>query len=400
MFSVSQPGLVRIERVIDKSDNDVRIPTEASESARILVVPCPTAWFSPLPSISSNVGLSRGSIQGVCQGNDPSSALDLSVKVYGYPPLRLSYHRMLGGTGARYSQSIESIAPEGAVLLPHSKSGSGDKDHKRGLPPTAAQYALLSKSNSSLVGNGITRPATVSVPLNVTLGVAGSHLYRLDKVTDACGNSVDFGLLRERYASQSNAQSGNRERDLIPALEDTNSPAKAGHSRAALASQLASMAERKMIVYPKSQISFVGCGTGSIRYSGASSSGSGGEPVKLLQGQYAALNLKVSTAAPTSIGAGVADDAPWSVKVKFEPELAENTNNDEYQKQLATNAWEKEISLKKRSDNIMVNGPGKYSIISFKGDHCAGEILEPSEVRLSYPFDLSSVFYTKPKRTP
>ena len=382
-FSVTQPGIIRIERVIDKSDNDVRIPAAAAESARILVVPCPSASLSSSSS-SSPSPESNGPtnpIQAVCQGDDPSSSLNLSVDVYGYPPLKLNYHRILGGTGARDAQIIEGIAPEGAVLSPHSYLGSGNKNHKASLNPPALQNALIQTPPAGTAGRDMTIPTTVSVPLNISLATAGSHLYRLDKVTDACGNTFDINVMRERYSSMSSAQAERKDQaSKAAAIGDRGDTGlKVSHSRAALTSRLQGISEARILVYPRAQVSFVGCGTGSVG-GGGSSAGTGGRPVKLLRGQHTSLQLRVTSPASVSSNQGFADDVPWSVTVKFEPEAPDMAGTEEPGEKSVPAASEKEVVLKRRSDSLIVQEAGLYSISRFHSAHCMGDILEPTEV--------------------
>lgn len=363
-FSVTTPGIVRIERIIDKSDNDVRIPHEASESAKMLVVPCPSASFSAIGGGTD--------VKAYCSGDDATAAAGREgqdVEVFGYPPLRLSYHKLIGNTDRRESYSIDSIAPDGAIVASRSSTSgrSGKRDPKNGR-----QQQIVLGSQETLSGSPAV-PQIVRVPLNISLIEPGAHLYRLDKVTDACGNSLDFSALRERYASS---------------VSDGTAAAKAGEHKASgglgsklahkgkqsVAATLEQISSRKMLVYPRSQVSFVGCGTGSVAGSGVPGAG---QPVKVLKGKRANLQLSVNTEG--SAQKQGLEDGPWDVKVRFEPEEAEDRSDKVVVKTIQ--GWEKTIKLGKKSDLLEIDQPGRYSIVSFSGSHCSGEILEPSEVR-------------------
>lgn len=394
-FSVSQPGIVRIERILDSAaENDVRIPHSSSDSAKILVVPCPSAAFS------QELGSSRGiqtPVQNACVGDSalsPSVAgageiiaakqAGFSVDVFGYPPLRLTYHRLLGAGNKRESLTIDGIAPDGALLTSHAAGGKNV--HKRSAAIASGSHAqqqqlvLAGEHAHAAESNGLLRPQSIIAPLNVSFSTPGSHLYRLDKVVDAFGNALDLSSLRERHGSPSQdgqsskqpgsdkaTESGGKGGKLAAALKGKRSPS--------IHSLLESAATRRLMVYPRSSVQFLGCGAASAGQSGSGA----GQGVKLLKGKKASLQFAIRTEgppqSPASAAAGL-DDTPWNVRVKFTPEASDDEGAS------AEKGWERELQASRKTEALEVDRPGKYSLVGLDGAHCSGQVLEPSEVSL------------------
>lgn len=366
-FSVSSPGIVRIERIIDRSDNDVRIPHENAETARILVVPCPSATFA------GRADATLSEVSAFCAGDDATLSAGSSeksqVEVFGYPPLRLSYHKLVGSTGKRESYAIDSIAPDGAILSSHSLSGESLSRRSPKAGMTQHQVVL---SSSDLGGGPAVLPQAIKVPLNISLVEAGPHLYRLDKVADACGNSLDFSALRERYSSSSS--------DPLAASGSADGKAPGGfgsklahRGKPSLASTLERISSRKMLVYPRSRVSFVGCGTGA-----SASASAGGPSVKLLQGKKT--NLQLAIRGDSLPQRQPIEDGPWEVRVRYEPEQDNTAQNSDTAVAKQRIGWEKTFKLSKKNEVLEVDQPGQYSVTALSGAHCSGDVLEPSEV--------------------
>lgn len=368
-FNINRPGIVRIERLIDRSDNDVRIPNPDSESSKIVIVPCPNAVFGSDKEAHSQKRGSDPVVQTACQGDSPDK-VTLSADVFGYPPLKITYQRANGAARSGSKKdilSIDGIAPEGTVLLPHPASTSNDQQRKKSSG--RSQQVLDQHALTMNAHEGHIRPETIKVPLNVTLTEPGTYTYSLEKVSDAFGNVLDFGLLRERLLSSSAPASE------TPIASDRGSKlplVKTGGvlSRQTLKQQLESTAKRNVLVYPRSQVSFFGCGTGAPGVSGSS-----GAPVKLLHGKRAQLQLR--TASSVS-GAGITEDSPWTARLRFEPELEVDAADGT--RQAVSKGWTKDIKIGKKQEFLDVDKAGRYSIVGFQGSHCNGEVYEPSEV--------------------
>ncbi|KAI5121322.1 hypothetical protein M0805_003789 [Coniferiporia weirii] len=133
-LKVTKPGTVRLERVLDSATaNMARIfPGEIS------VVPCPQAEFAHDSIVDSD---------GVrCMG----SKEELSVKIFGVPPLDLRWHREVNGKREHFS--VERI---------------------EGVPDRHGAHELR-------------------IPLDMPFDVPGSHIYALDSLTDGMGNFHAF----------------------------------------------------------------------------------------------------------------------------------------------------------------------------------------------------------------
>lgn len=394
-FNVGRPGIVRIERIIDKSDADVRIPSPRGGNAKILVVPCPSASFHhsddekrQLAQRKKSIGSSmqgEGLVQDVCQNDPKDSIKPISVDVFGFPPLKLSYSRSLG-RAKRETQTIDGIAPDGAIIASHSqKSGGKSNGNARG---SALLDSIGGTGQQLVLGHEaphgpVLKPQILSVPLGMPLSTVGLHQYRLEKVTDACGNSVDFASLRDRFGEGASPdypmKSGGKASSLVHS--------KAAGSSQALGATLRLAASRRLSVHPRSRVSFYGCGTGavgSVSNKRATNSGTAGQPIKLLRGGTASLSLRAGSISGT-VGQDARDtlsDGPWTVKVQFEPD-APDTGDVSSGTVVPKAGWTREIKMHNEEDNLRVDQPGRYRILSVSGSHCGGEVYEPSEVGAS-----------------
>lgn len=393
-FNVGRPGIIRIERIIDKSDADVRIPSPKGENARILVVPCPSASFhhteqEKRQSAQRKKSIARSSegeglVQDACQNDSEDSLQPITVDVFGFPPLKLSYSRSLA-RGKRDTQTIEGIAPDGAIIASHTeKIGGKSSSNPKGSPSTdgasgSSQQLVL--GHEAPHGPAL-KPQILSVPLSMPLSTVGLHQYRLEKVTDACGNSVDFSALRDRFGEGSSTdyptKSGGKSSSLVHS--------KSAGSSQAFGAVLQLAAGRRLSVHPRSRVAFYGCGTGAVGSASSrrsSGGGTAGQPIKLLRGGTASLSLRAGSISG-AIGQDSRDtlsDGPWTVKVSFEPDTPDSGDLGAGTGAQRT-GWTKEIKMHDEEDILRVDQPGRYRILSVSGSHCGGEVYEPSEVRI------------------
>lgn len=360
-FRVHTPGVVRIERVLDSANNDVRIPRAQvddsqrpqNSGARFVIAPCPQASFMR----RAGGGDAEDTVIG-CQTDlaapDKRASADsnaFSVSVYGYPPLRLSWHKVNTGMtrgNAREEFRVDGIVEAGTVLSALAAPVSKKRDApKAGDSQTQQQLALVPLNKQAL--SSIQEPILATVPVNVSFDVAGNFVYRLDRITDGAGNLFDFSALREK---------------LNP--DDGGAASTPVHKRQKQQDPLALSAERKAKVYPRSRVSFVGCGTGTT----LGNSGSGGQAIKLLEGATAKLQLRVSAASESgNYAIGSPDDGPYELKYTKELDGIEEVT-------------EQTLKLAKRSESLPVTQAGLYSITAFGSSVCGGEVHEPSEVRI------------------
>ena len=149
-FHVTEPGAYKLERVVDKKGNDVRI-----YRSEAVVVECPFAEIS-----SFNVEESH-----FCQGE--TDALKISVR--GVPPLHLTYSQNVNGQATTIV--IDSIKPE--------EFGYGNLGGLR-------EHVMRREDYSFAQSHAV----TLTYPLS--LDTVGLWRFVLTNVRDALGNVVEF----------------------------------------------------------------------------------------------------------------------------------------------------------------------------------------------------------------
>ncbi|TDL28053.1 hypothetical protein BD410DRAFT_782006 [Rickenella mellea] len=264
-IKVTKPGIVKLERVVDSSSsNEARVFRN-----EVLVVPCPTAQFA-------DDNISRGHDLR-CAG----SSEQLSIQVFGFPPLSLTWHKEINGR--RQHMAVDGI-----------------------------------QDNKEAQG-----PERLEIPLSLSLDAFGTHLYMLDTVSDAAGNSISLTAGRKAL--------------------DHNQPA-IGYSNNAVT--------RSLTVLRTPSMSFRQCGPG--------------HPTSLL----------IGAEAPLTISANEADtkDAPWEVTVAYQPPSGE-TGHKPWKKRLTTQGEKRELTVR-------ATAPGDYSILNVKGRICPGDVLSPDSCRV------------------
>jgi nucleoporin POM152 len=168
-LEASHPGVVRLERILDKNEMDVRLYRREA-----IVVQCPRASFLSPSSRKPDR----------CVGE----AENLGLVVQGLAPLKLDYERQ--SRGVKKSVSIPGITQTGftsPLLLQHQQSGGG------GDP--SQQLALARTDDYSWAAS-----QRIELPVNISLNAPGTETFQLESVTDGCGNRVDFGALRDAGA--------------------------------------------------------------------------------------------------------------------------------------------------------------------------------------------------------
>src|SRR5277367_5108913 len=150
-FQIIEPGVYKLERVVDKTGNDVRI-----HHSEVIVVDCPFAEIS-----SFNVEESH-----FCQGE--TDALKISVK--GVPPLHLTYTQNVNGKATTIP--IDNIEPDKFAL--------GDVGGLR-------EHVMKKEGDYSFAQS---HAVTLTYPL--PLDSVGLWRYILTDVRDAMGNVVEF----------------------------------------------------------------------------------------------------------------------------------------------------------------------------------------------------------------
>ena len=154
-FQVRQPGLYRLQKVVDVSGLEVQ-----RRLSDTLVVKCPTASLKPAPG-------------NKCKGE----LSNMIIEVQGTPPLKIKYSRTVNSEDRGFS--FQSIQPENLVSPLKGERTSG---------------ALVTQQHIDV---SWARSHRIQVPLNESLNTLGSWLYSLEEVHDACGNVANYSLRTE-----------------------------------------------------------------------------------------------------------------------------------------------------------------------------------------------------------
>lgn len=338
---ITQPGRIRLERVLDKSRNDARISTSEA-----LVVQCPS---TKLIAASSTALGSADPWQ--TQHKCPGDRADFAAQVSGVAPLELEYRRSFdpllpAGTSNRhrdssrqeYRRKISRISP------PHHTSPL--------LLPEAE--ALLSPTERLALARERTRAASrrnqpgsedfswaisvdVDMPLSsIDLEHPGNYTYALEAVTDACGNRIEV-----RAGRHAGLQLAKKPRKKVK--DDCESSVTFQQSVVAHS--------RRSIAFDPRQ-----CRSG--------------HPLPLLR-NVKGINLTMQSTLD------VEQSGDWNVNVSFQPD------NSAASKGLwargAASASTMQLTLPAHSSQVpfLIEKPGSYRIDDIAGPFCYGEVGSP-----------------------
>ncbi|KAL1951146.1 hypothetical protein VTO73DRAFT_295 [Trametes versicolor] len=289
---LNKPGTLRIERVVDHSNVDARLVYPGE----VTVVPCPRAEFTS--ESMAQVKEVRCATPRLVSG--AGEELQLEINIFGVPPLSLRWTREVGSRK-------ESFMVEGIEGAEHEHQTHSEDDRRVSSGP------------------GQRAPTQVKVPLTVLLDALGTHMYKLESVTDAMGNVAQAG----EYVGTEVAS-----RKISPYTAST----------------------RSVTVLRRPSVSFKHCGPG--------------HPASLLIGAEAPLTI--STVDADTI------DAPWDVDVRYDPPAEDGKPSKRYKgwtKTLETQGERKELTLR-------ASAPGEYTIVGVHGQYCEGDVLSPETCKV------------------
>ncbi|OTB02381.1 hypothetical protein M426DRAFT_322652 [Hypoxylon sp. CI-4A] len=148
---LKKPGVYQLKKVLDEYKLEVSRITEPT-----YIVPCPRARVRTAPSSTKCLG----------------ELSDLSLDVFGTPPLKIVYSRTINGKD--HSFHFQSLQPEGfsSPLLGPQRSSS-----------------LISPTNEDF---SWARSQAVTVGLNESMTSAGEWQYSIDEVHDVFGNVISY----------------------------------------------------------------------------------------------------------------------------------------------------------------------------------------------------------------
>lgn len=164
-YSVSRPGLYRLEKVVDESKLEVR-----SRSYDVAVVRCPTASVS-------------ASTQHGCTGD----LSKVAVEVTGVPPFKVKYNKRINQQ--QFSSIVQSIQPT-----------SGDDDES----PDGIDIVL----DPARPHMGWTQSKSVSFDVNEILNNNGTWTYTVEEVEDGLGNKVSYIMDTEKELAKKHRVGG------------------------------------------------------------------------------------------------------------------------------------------------------------------------------------------------
>lgn len=277
---VKDRGLYRLQKVVDESKLEVR-----RRPSHALVVQCPSALVKAAP-------------RHKCKGD----LSDFFLEVKATPPFKVKYRKTVN---MEENHVVLSIHP----------------DNKVSTPEPADTIEVLNLKDQATSGFSWARTQTVNVPLNESMGIAGSWRYLVDEVHDSVGNVVNYSIPNNE-ASPFKLKGDSRPEQIF----DVHGRPKAGLD-----------------------------GYSSQR------------PLKLAVGNSGVLPLwLISTDA----------DEPGSSRheltYSFTPENTEV-------------AVLRQVEIHGQKAGFQVSEPGLYTLKAVSSEYCTGEILEPSSCLLQNP---------------
>ncbi|PWY97039.1 putative nuclear pore membrane protein [Testicularia cyperi] len=350
---VTQPGRVRLERVLDKSRNDARL--SLSEA---LVVQCPSTTFIPVSSTSAADAVEKSDLIQA-QHKCPGDRVEFAVQVQGIAPLELEYRqiwdgpRQSNGAGrARSSQPhdeksrrISRIAPPhhtSPLLLPEA-SGPLSPSEKMALARERTRSATHRGGAGSADDYSWAATVSVDLPLSaIELDQPGNFTYVLDGIQDACGNRVRVGPSAPSHSGSGLSLTQKARKKVKGVIEPASTP----------------IYSQSVVVHARRTVSF---DTRQCRP---------GHPLRLLRNS-AGIDLTLHSPDEMS------ETGDWNVDVSFEPDNSAASNGlwarapaKPSRQQVAMPSASRQISLR-------ANAPGLYRIEDVGGPFCNGEVGAP-----------------------
>lgn len=278
---VKDQGLYRLQKVVDESKLEVR-----RRPSHALVVQCPSALVKAAP-------------RHKCKG-------DLSnffVEVKATPPFKVKYRKTVN---MEENHVVLSIHPDKKFSNPEP-------------PDTREVLNLKDQANSDF---SWARTQTVNVPLNESMGIAGSWRYLVDEVHDSVGNFVNYSSSNNE-ASSLKPKGGSRPEQTF----DVHERPKAGLD-----------------------------GYSSQR------------PLNLALGKAGFLPVWL-----ISTGTDEPESSRHELTYSFAPEKQTEV------------AVLRQVEIYGQKNGFQVSEPGLYTLKAISSEYCTGEILEPSSCLLQNP---------------
>ncbi|KAI3481686.1 hypothetical protein L1887_55753 [Cichorium endivia] len=341
---ITQPGRIRLERVLDKSRNDARIST-----AEALVVQCPSAKLIPPASSATTTTAATDPI--ALQHKCPGDRADFAAQVTGVAPLELEYRRVFepvlpaGASGRQrdssrneFKRKISRISPPhhtSPLLLPEAEALLSPTDRL-----ALAQERTRAASRRNDAGTEDFSWAVsvdVDMPLStIDLDLPGNYTYALESVTDACGNRVS--VHSEPHHPLSLAQ---KARKKIKGADDSTA-----------------LLHQSVVVHPRRTVAF------DPRQCRP------GHPLPLLRNAKG-IELTVQASLDPEQG------ADWNVNVSFQPDNSGASKGMWARKPADASNMQLAIPAQSSRVPFTADSPGVYRIDDIVGPFCGGEVGSP-----------------------
>lgn len=339
---ITQPGRIRLERVLDKSRNDARIST-----AEALVVQCPSAKLIPPASSAPSAATDPIALQHKC----PGDRADFAAQVTGVAPLELEYRRVFepvppaGASGRQrdssrneFKRKISRISPPhhtSPLLLPEAEALLSPTDR---LALARERTRAASRRNDAGTEDfSWAVSVDVDMPLStIDLDLPGNYTYALESVTDACGNRVS--VHSEPHHPLSLAQ---KARKKIKGADDSTA-----------------LLHQSVVVHPRRTVAF------DPRQCRP------GHPLPLLRNAKG-IELTVQASLDPEQG------ADWNVNVSFQPDNSGASKGMWARKPADASTMLLAIPAQSSRVPFTVDSPGVYRIDDIVGPFCGGEVGSP-----------------------
>lgn len=332
---ITQPGRIRLERVLDKSRNDARISTSEA-----LVVQCPSTKLIPA------AGLSLDSLE--LQHKCPGDRADFAAQVSGVAPLELEYRRIFdplspaAGTARRDSGRQDTKRKISRISPPHHTSPLLLPEAEALLSPTERlalareRTRAASRRNDGAEDFSWAVSVDVDMPLSsIDLEQSGNYTYVLESVTDACGNKV---------AVHAGHQAG------LSVLQKARKKIK-GEGETAPYQQSVMVHSRRNIAFDPRQ-----CRPG--------------HPIKLLR-NVKGIDLTMQS-PPDAEQSG-----DWTVNVSFSPDNSAAFKGLWARDPASASSTSHTLPAHASRIPLFATHPGTYRIDDISGPHCSGSIGSP-----------------------
>lgn len=339
---ITQPGRIRLERVLDRSRNDARISTSEA-----LVVQCPSTKLIPAAASTASGLVDPLQTQHKC----PGDRADFAAQVTGVAPLELEYRRIFdplspAGASARhkeaarqeYKRKISRISP------PHHTSPLLLPEAEALLSPTerlalARERTRAASRRSDAGSDDFSWAVSVDVDMplsSIDLELPGNYTYALESVTDACGNRV--AVHADRHSPLSLAQKARKK------IKGDGESTSTFH--------------QSVVVHTRRNVAF------DPRQCRP------GHPLPLLRNANG-INLTIQS----SLDAEQSGD--WNVNLSFQPD--NSAANKGLWARDAASASTMQVTLPPHSSRVpfTIEKPGTYRIDDIAGPYCSGEVGSP-----------------------